>query len=271
MSNSGLKNIALENLNGKWFNAVTAQIIAMLLGASVFFSNRKIYGVYGSNAENEAVANAISNYLDTPAGSMLLIWFLMLMGISVIVSILSFVMGGAVSLGYAKYNLDLVDGKNVSVKDLFSQLNLLWKGFVMKFLTSLYVLLWAFVFIIPGVVKGYAYAMTPYILYENPNMSVNDAISHSEDLMEGKKMKLFLLQFSFLGWQLLCMMIMMIVKISIVDDMIITDPKNIVMAFFIAVLSGLGHWVINAYGEAATAAFYRDICAVNAEQPEFII
>ncbi|MBR5485457.1 MAG: DUF975 family protein [Oscillospiraceae bacterium] len=271
MSISGYKDIALEKLNGKWFSAVTAQLIAMFLGASVFFYNRKIYGVYGSNAENEEVVNAISNYLDTPAGSMLLIWFLLLIGIGVILSILSLVMGGAVSLGYAKYNLDLVDGKHVSVKDLFSQLNLLWKGFVMKLLTMLYVLLWTFVFVIPGIVKSYAYAMTPYILYENPNMSVNDAISHSEDLMEGKKMKLFLLQISFWGWQILCMMIMMLVKTCIVDEMIITDPKNTVMAFFVAFLSGVGYWVIYAYGEAATAAFYRDITTVKAEQSELII
>ena len=80
-------------------------------------------------------------------------------------------------------------------------------GFVNKMLgyilVTLYTLLWSLLFYIPGLVKGYSYAMTFYILNDNPEMSANDAITRSREMMDGHKWQLFCLHFSFIGWILL--------------------------------------------------------------------
>lgn len=38
----------------------------------------------------------------------------------------------------------------------------------MNFLQGLYVALWSLLLFIPGVVKAYSYAMTPYIMADHP-------------------------------------------------------------------------------------------------------
>lgn len=71
------------------------------------------------------------------------------------------------------------------------------------FLRDVYLLLWDLLFIIPGVVKSYAYRMVPYIMAERPELSAREAITLSRKMMYGHKMNAFLLDLSFLGWALL--------------------------------------------------------------------
>lgn len=65
------------------------------------------------------------------------------------------------------------------------------------------VLLWSLLFIIPGIVKGFAYSMVPYLLADNPNLSPGRAIALSCRLTDGHKTELFGLSLSFFGWFLL--------------------------------------------------------------------
>mgnify|MGYP002860116109 CR=1 FL=1 len=67
----------------------------------------------------------------------------------------------------------------------------------------LWTFLWSLLFIIPGIVKSFAYSFTPYIVAENPNISVSKALTISKVLTNGHKMDLFILQLSFWGWLLL--------------------------------------------------------------------
>ncbi len=50
----------------------------------------------------------------------------------------------------------------------------------------------------------YAYRYAPTILAEYPTLSAFDAMRNSRMLMKGKKWRLFCLEFSFIGWSLLC-------------------------------------------------------------------
>ena len=56
---------------------------------------------------------------------------------------------------------------------------------------------------IPAYIKSLNYRLAFYIIYDNPNMGVMDAINESKKMMTGNKMKLFLLDLSFLGWLIL--------------------------------------------------------------------
>lgn len=76
-----------------------------------------------------------------------------------------------------------------------------WLG--ASLLVALFVFLWSLLLVIPGIVKAYSYAMTPYILHDNPEMGVSDSLRRSQQMMKGYKTKLFLLDLSFIGWLLL--------------------------------------------------------------------
>lgn len=72
------------------------------------------------------------------------------------------------------------------------------------FLMSLKVWLWSLLLVIPGIIMAFAYAMTPYILEEHPEIGAWEASRVSQKMMRGHKFRLFRLYLSFIGWALLC-------------------------------------------------------------------
>jgi len=68
---------------------------------------------------------------------------------------------------------------------------------------SLFTFLWSLLCFVPGIVKMYAYSMTPYILDDCPNVTATDALKLSMRMTRGYKMELFVLGLSFIGWHLL--------------------------------------------------------------------
>lgn len=85
------------------------------------------------------------------------------------------------------------------------------------FYRDLYILLWTFLFIIPGIVKMYQYLMVPYILSECPDMEYREALAKSRDMMDGNKGKAFVLGLSFFFWDFLGMLTFGIVEIFYVN------------------------------------------------------
>ena len=71
------------------------------------------------------------------------------------------------------------------------------------FLKGLFQGLWSLLFVIPGIIKSYEYRMIPYILSENPNISRKRAFEISKQMMKGNKWDTFVLDLSFIGWQIL--------------------------------------------------------------------
>ncbi len=74
-----------------------------------------------------------------------------------------------------------------------------------KFLMGLYTSLWSLLLVIPGIVKAYEYRMIPYLLAEYPDMAASEAFRISREMMMGNKWDAFILDLSFLGWDLLSM------------------------------------------------------------------
>jgi uncharacterized membrane protein len=68
-------------------------------------------------------------------------------------------------------------------------------------------------FIIPGIIKSFSYALTPYILKDNPDLKFNSAITKSREMMNGHKLELFTLYLSFIGWYLLIFLTMCLVYV----------------------------------------------------------
>ena len=63
--------------------------------------------------------------------------------------------------------------------------------------------MWSLLFIIPGVIKGYEYRMIPYLLAENPALSKKEAFALSKQMMDGEKFNAWVLDLSFIGWNIL--------------------------------------------------------------------
>ncbi len=70
-------------------------------------------------------------------------------------------------------------------------------------LMNLYICLWTLLLIVPGIIKSLSYALTPYILRDNPELKYNEAIEKSMVMMDGHKFDLFYLHLTFIGWWIL--------------------------------------------------------------------
>lgn len=111
----------------------------------------------------------------------------------------------ALAMGMNKVYLALASGEGLKMERLLDGFDHWWAAFKVQFLSSLYKGLWSMLFVIPGIVKHFSYAMAPFIIAENPELDADDAITLSRKMMKGYKWKLFTLEFSFIGWHLLNM------------------------------------------------------------------
>ena len=224
MTYSDYRRVARENLRGNWPLSIGVCAIACILGGMSVggsFIPEFSFRVDGQDISN---INDLLNLITPAAFSAF--------GLGSLLALTSLIIGGTIELGFAQYLLKQYNHANFELHDLFSRFDRFGQGFAQKFLRGLYTILWSFLFIIPGIVKSYAYAMTPFIMAENPEMSASEAITASKELMDGHKGELFTLDLTFIGWGLLA-----------------------------ALTLNLGHLALNPYHNAAYAAFYKDLTA----------
>jgi len=90
-----------------------------------------------------------------------------------------------------------------SVSDVWKGFHAFGKALWLSIITCFFTFAWSLLLVIPGIVKGYAYLMAPYILADNPGMSAREALAESKSMTNGHKLDLFVLVLSFIGWFLL--------------------------------------------------------------------
>lgn len=223
------RSIARLALKGKWPMAILAGFIALLLGSIASPINFS-YNI-GSNVNVNGTGGALdleNTVSFLPDWFPVIAWTMVIFAI--IYAILYFVVGSVISVGYAKFNLEIIDHGDAKVGDLFACMHM-WKTAVAtRLLTSLFVFLWSLLFIVPGIIASYSYAMTDYILAENPDMTAREAMRASKEMMRGNRWRLFVLEISFIGWMILCVF-----------------------------TCGLGIFGLIPYENAAYAAFYREV------------
>ena len=109
----------------------------------------------------------------------------------------------AFALSVTRVYLNVTANIKPSVEDAFCGFTDFWSAFKVNFLVGLFTLLWSLLFVIPGIVKAYSYSMSMYILAENKDKPALECINESKKMTYGYKMKLFVLELSFIGWILL--------------------------------------------------------------------
>ena len=133
----------------------------------------------------------------------MLIYGLLVGAVSNMVPLLAFVISGPLAYGLVALYLGRARGTRMDVNTLFVGFNRFVDTLVLGLLQWLFVFLWSLLFVIPGVIKSYSYAMAFYIMHDEPGIKPMEALRKSEEMMKGYKGSLFGLQLSFIGWWLL--------------------------------------------------------------------
>ena len=151
-------------------------------------------------------------------------------------------LGYPISVGIANIYLELVrEKKSPMVESIFGAFTkgLYGRSVCGLLLVGIYTFLWLLLLIIPGIIKSFSYALTPYILIDHPELSCNEAIERSMRMMRGHKLQLFLI---YLGYWGCCFLS--------------------TFTLYIALL-----WIIPYYN-AVLAQFYQAVKEKSYEQPE---
>jgi uncharacterized membrane protein len=215
---------AWDSLKGKYWMAFAVIIVTGLIGS---FCN--MFVSFGQNL-SEVLGLVDPAEMD----STMAIGALVLNGVvivsTIIGALLNIFIASPITVGVCNYFIKNTDSKP-AFKEAFS-------GFKVKYgrnvgtllLAGIKLVLWTFLFIIPGIIKTYEYAIIPYILADDPEISRKDAFKKAKEMMKGNKWRLFKLELSFFGWFLLCVLTL-----------------------------GLGTFFLLPYINAANAEFYAEL------------
>lgn len=125
------------------------------------------------------------------------------------VGVLVLLFESALTIGYNQTFVNhALNGEGYKIETLFIGFTdgKLDRNLLLSLLKNIFILLWSLLFIIPGIIKLYAYKASEYIAYLHPEYSWKECLDKSREVMDGNKGRLFLLHLSFIGWYILAMM-----------------------------------------------------------------
>lgn len=183
--NSELRAQARERLDGKWGTFVLMTFLMCVIQVLL-----QIPSYIGSLLEVLSPENAMAS--------------LSFSNISNILSLLALPLGWGLTVSLLRNHRE----ESVDIENLFDgfRRGRYVRVFCALFLVNLFTFLWTLLLIIPGIMKAFSYALTPYILLDEPELTAKQAISRSCEIMQGRRWKLFCLYFSFIGWGILCLL-----------------------------------------------------------------
>ncbi len=117
-----------------------------------------------------------------------------------------YIIGGPMSLGFTIFALSLSRNQTPRLSQIFEGFQKFGVALGAYLLIMLFVFLWLLLLIIPGIIAGYAYSQTYFIIAEDPTIGPLQAIRKSKAMMCGNKWKLFCLHLRFLGWIFVCIL-----------------------------------------------------------------
>ncbi|MCU9814208.1 MULTISPECIES: DUF975 family protein [Paraclostridium] len=114
---------------------------------------------------------------------------------------------GSLQVGVSRFSLKLAHKDSTAqFNDLFSGFDVFIKALVMNFIIWICVFIGTILFVIPGIIVGIMFSQANYILAENPDKSAMECIKESARMMKGHKFDYFVLELSFIGWSVLCVL-----------------------------------------------------------------
>lgn len=91
----------------------------------------------------------------------------------------------------------------VTLYDFFEGMNNWFRAILAALWKTLWLLLWLWVFIIPAIIKAFAYSQIFFLVAEYKKISIPRALNISKIITQGHKMDLFMMLLSFAGWAIL--------------------------------------------------------------------
>ena len=120
--------------------------------------------------------------------------------VAILLALVCMAMHLILAQGFRGYCLMALRGEEVKFRDIFNCFNFPVKILVIKLLQYFAVWLGSMCFVVPGILAYYSFRLAIYILYDHPEYSAIACLLESFRMMRGKRLSLFMLDLSMLGW-----------------------------------------------------------------------
>lgn len=179
-------------------------------------------------------------------------------------------------VGYDWSLLDMVDGEKLTVEAIFQTVkpNRFFKVLGISVVINIFIVLWSLLLVIPGIIKSFSYSQSFNVYKDDPELDIMGAIHRSREIMEGRKWDYFKLQFSFILWYLIPVILFLafiagsINTISYQFEYASSYAPNeffgflfgmlfIVLAFILIIV--IISFYVEPYRKTANQVFYRDL------------
>lgn len=188
---------AWDSLKGKYWTAFLVVLVLSLLGSTG--TSVVSYAQSMIDVVNEVDPSEMDSAMELGAA----VISVAAAGVSIVGLLISIFVGNAATVGLAHYFIQNTDSTPIFT-DAFWGFKVRYRRNIgTLFLINIKLVLWSILFVIPGIIKSYEYAIIPYILADNPEISSKDAFKKAKAMMKGNKWRLFKLNLSFIGWFLL--------------------------------------------------------------------
>lgn len=189
------KNAFVRNY---WRSVLCAFIVVLLTGGSGFRIDL--------NFDTEAGLTVGNNLIPAVPVELLYTLFGVFLVAGILRIVFSLFVSNPFGVGGCKFFVENSEGRGSLGSLLFAfQGGHYINTVVVLFLKGIYTFLWSLLLIIPGIIKGYEYSMIPYLLADSPGIDAKSAFRISREMTMGHKWNMFVLDLSFLGWQILSM------------------------------------------------------------------
>lgn len=119
------------------------------------------------------------------------------------------IIAGPLFVGFSFYLLSIFrqEHRGDRLEDLIYGFRQNFLSYIVTYIVmNIFIFIWSLLFVIPGIIKTFAYSQVGFILADDPTLDYKQALSKSEAMMKGNKMRLFSLSLSFIGWFLLSLL-----------------------------------------------------------------
>ena len=249
-----LKDQAKEALRRNYWKIVLVSLILMVINGGMPSASAGGSNNNGNRSRNESFEDLSDVSLNTAARSAqtaekvarsfvdnidpvvaaayMTVFVIVLVVFWIVIGLLDIFLLNPLQVGVQRFMVISVDDR-ANISEITYAFDPHYKNVVRTvFEKELRIVLWSFLFIIPGIYKKYQYYMVNYILSERPDMPYKEALDLSRQMMDGEKWNTFVLEFSFILWSFLSVMTCGIV----------------------------GIFYVRPYRELTKAALYRALC-----------
>ncbi|MBN1778417.1 MAG: DUF975 family protein [Clostridiales bacterium] len=226
------KSKAVRALKGNWQTALIVSFIAGLPATvSALLRSTKLPEVALGVTYEELLAAV--RQIDPGT-----IWLLAIVGL------ISFIVTPMLSVGCYQYFIKRIQGEELGIMGVFSRRQIFGRALFLYLYMYVRIFLWSLLLVIPGIIAALRYALAPYFLAEDPDLTPAQAIDKSKEVMADKKLSLAVLLLSFIGWALMALVAqMMLISFSVILAMVayqfielfrVTYMNASVSAFYLA-------------------------------------